>query len=123
MPGPCTDLRVIDLSDGPIGGVATMVLADFGADVIKVERPGGDPFRRLAAAPMWLRGKRSLVLDLKTPSARDALSRLSPRADVVVASFRPGRAEPLGPRAETLPAGHPRLLYCATTASGPPGPA
>ena len=59
-------LRVVDLSSGPGGGIATMILADFGAEVIKVERPGGDPLRSLAAAPMWLRGKRSIELDLKT---------------------------------------------------------
>ena len=52
-------LRVLDLSTGPAGGIASMVLADFGADVIKIEQPGGDPYRSLAAAPMWLRGKRS----------------------------------------------------------------
>ena len=59
MAGPCDDLRIIDLSSGPVGGIATMVPADFGADVIKVERPGGDPFRRPAPAPMWPRGRRA----------------------------------------------------------------
>ena len=64
MAGVCDDLRVIDLSSGPAGGLATMVLADFGADVIKVEPPGGDPARSQPAAPMWLRSKRSVTLDL-----------------------------------------------------------
>jgi crotonobetainyl-CoA:carnitine CoA-transferase CaiB-like acyl-CoA transferase len=62
--GPLTDIRVVDLSSGPVGGIATMILADFGADVIKVERPGGDPFRFVTNAPLWLRGKRSVELDL-----------------------------------------------------------
>ena len=52
MRGPCDDIRVIDLSSGPVGGIATMMLADYGADVIKVERPGGDPLRRLTASPV-----------------------------------------------------------------------
>ncbi|RLT36913.1 MAG: CoA transferase, partial [Chloroflexi bacterium] len=60
MPGPLDNIRVIDLTSGPVGGITTMVLADFGADVIKVERPGGDPFRFMPSAPMWLRGKRSV---------------------------------------------------------------
>ncbi len=66
-------LRVLDLSTGPAGGLASMVLADFGADVIKVEPPGGDPYRDLAAAPMWLRGKRSIELDLKSRAGQRRL--------------------------------------------------
>src|SRR5438874_4232827 len=122
MPGPCTDLRVIDLSDGPIGGIATMVLADFGADVLKVERPGGDPWRGLAAAPMWLRGKRSLVLDLASAEGRARLHELTADADVVVTTFRPGSAERLGADAPTLRALNPRLVYCSITGWGPSGP-
>ena len=89
-------LRVIDLSSGQAGGIATMVLADFGADVIKVERPGGDPTRREPAAPMWLRGKRSIVLDLDEAPARKRLADLAASADVVLASYRPGVAARLG---------------------------
>ncbi len=96
MSGPCDDLRIIDLSSGPVAGIATMVLADFGADVVKVERPGGDPFRRLPNASMWLRGKRSVELDLGSDLARAELHRLVAGADVVVASFRPGTAARLG---------------------------
>ena len=77
MPELLDDLRVLDLSEGPIGGIATMVLADFGADVVKVERPGGDAWRSVANAPMWLRGKRSAVLDLKTDEGRESLARLA----------------------------------------------
>ena len=62
MTGPLEGLRVIDLSSGPVAGIATMVLSDFGADVVKIERPGGDPFRFLSNSPMWLRGKRSVEL-------------------------------------------------------------
>ena len=84
MPELLDDLRVIDLSSGPIGGMATMVLADFGADVIKVERPGGDPWRNIANAPMWLRGKRSIVLDLKTQAGSASIAQLVENADEVM---------------------------------------
>ena len=65
-------MRVVDVTTGPVGGMATMVLADFGADVIKVEAPGGDRFRTGASAPLWLRGKRSVTADLRTPEGRAA---------------------------------------------------
>ena len=115
-------LRVLDLSSGPAGGLATMMLADFGADVLKIEPPGGDRFRSLAAAPMWLRGKRSLQLDLREDDARARLQELARAADVAVASFRPGRAAPLGADAPTLRALNPALVYCAVTGFGPEGP-
>src|SRR5579864_2517613 len=96
MTAALAGLRVLDLSQGQAGGVATMILADFGAEVLKVEPPGGDPFRDLAAAPMWLRGKQSLVLDLKSPAGVERLHGLLPAADVVVTAYRPGVAERLG---------------------------
>ena len=116
------DIRVIDLSEGPIGGMTTMVLADFGADVVKVERPGGDPWRTLANAPMWLRGKRSAILDLKTEAGRESLARLADGADVVVTSTRPGKAAAFGADYERLGARNPALVYCAITGFGPQGP-
>lgn len=99
-----------------------MVLADFGADVVKVERPGGDPWRTVANAPMWLRGKRSAVLDLHTEAGRESLARLAGNADVVVASMRPGKAAALGADYERLAARNPALVYCAITGFGPKGP-
>ena len=115
-------LRVIDLSSGQAGGIATMVLADYGADVIKVERPGGDPARAQAAAPMWLRGKRSVVLDLHEGSARAQLAELASGADVVFASYRPGVADRLGADYQTLGSFNPSLIYCSITGFGPTGP-
>ena len=122
MRGPCDDIRVIDLSTGPVGGIATMMLADYGADVIKVERPGGDPFRRLTASPVWLRGKRSITLDIGDEASRERLRELAAGADVVVASFRPGRAEALGADYATLSEANPGLVYCSITGFGPRGP-
>jgi crotonobetainyl-CoA:carnitine CoA-transferase CaiB-like acyl-CoA transferase len=116
------DLRVLDLSSGPAGGVATMVLADFGADVLKVERPGGDPWRSLPAAPMWLRGKRSLTLDLDSQPGRDAIHQLVRDADVVVHSGQPRSAARLEVDADTLRALNPALVYCSITGFGPRGP-
>ena len=122
MTGPFGALRAIDLSSGQTGGVATMVLADFGADVIKIEPPGGDPGRAEPSAPMWLRGKRSAELDLATPADRERLRALAAGADVVVASFAPGDAEAAGADYETLSAANPGLVYCSITGWGPRGP-
>src|SRR5205823_10211277 len=95
---------------------------DFGADVIKVEPPGGDPARRQAAAPMWLRGKRSAVLDLNRAEDQAALHRLVRGADVVVASYPPGAAAAHRADYETLAALNPGLVYCSVTGWGPRGP-
>ncbi|MYH40819.1 MAG: CoA transferase [Chloroflexi bacterium] len=116
------ELRVIDLSSGQAGGIATMVLSDFGADVIKVERPGGDPARSERAAPMWLRGKRSMVLDLERAEARRRLAELAAGADVVLSTYRPGVASRLGADYETLGSANPSLIYCSITGFGPTGP-
>ncbi|MCA9506655.1 MAG: CoA transferase, partial [Myxococcales bacterium] len=118
----CEGIRVLDLSSGPAGGLASMILADFGADVVKVERPGGDPYRRLAAAPMWLRGKRSIEADLKTRLGQQTLHDLVASADVVLVSHRPETARRLQVDAETLRALNPRLVYCHVTGFGPRGP-
>ena len=91
MTPPLTDTRVLDLSTGPVGGIATMVLADFGAEVVKVEPVGGDPWRSLAAAPMWLRGKRSVELDMVAERGR--LEELIREADVVVSTDSPAQAK------------------------------
>ena len=90
------DLRVLDLSTGPVGGFATMVLADFGADVVKVEPPDGDRFRTLATSPLWLRGKRSAVIDLSTEDGGKQVRSLVETADVLVISGSPGRSSRWG---------------------------
>ncbi len=115
-------LRVLDLSSGPAGGLATMILADFGADVLKIEPPSGDRFRFLAASPVWLRGKRSLALDLGSEEGRARLHQLAGEADVAVASFRPGSAAPLGADPAALRALNGGLIYCSITGFGPEGP-
>ncbi|MCH8191251.1 MAG: CoA transferase, partial [Chloroflexi bacterium] len=96
MPRPCEALLVVDFTQSYPGALATMVLADSGAEVIKVEPPSGDPTRQHYASVMWNRGKKSVVLDLKTDNGRADAQRLASRADVVVESFRPGVADRLG---------------------------
>ena len=122
MPGPAHGLRVLDFSHSFPGALATMVLADSGAGVSKVEPPGGDPTRRHYASVMWHRGKRSVVLDLTTPEGREAAQRLAASVDVVLQTLRPGVAEKLGIDYETLAATNPELVYCAITGFGTVGP-
>ena len=102
--GPLSGIRVVDLSQIVSGPMAASILADQGADVIKVETPGGDPVRTLGPrkgdlSSMFItvnRGKRGIALDLKQAAAADALARLIERADVLVENFRPGAIERLG---------------------------
>jgi crotonobetainyl-CoA:carnitine CoA-transferase CaiB-like acyl-CoA transferase len=122
MPGPLTGLRVIDLTNGPVGGIATMVLADFGADVVKIERPGGDPFRYLPNSPMWLRGKRSVELDLKRKVEQERLHRLAATADIVMTSFRAHGAVDLGCDYDVLAERNSGIVYVQISGFGSYGP-
>ncbi|MCC6236493.1 MAG: CoA transferase [Dehalococcoidia bacterium] len=122
MTRPLDDIRVIDLSSGPAPAIATMILGDFGADVIKVEPPGGDPARSMPSAPMLMRGKRSVVLDLPQAAEQARLHELVRGADVVVASFAPGTAQELGADYDTLRGVNPSLVYCSHTGWGERGP-
>ncbi|MEW6489947.1 MAG: CaiB/BaiF CoA-transferase family protein [Thermodesulfobacteriota bacterium] len=131
MPGALDGLRVLDLSRLLPGPFATQVLADFGAEVVKVEEPGrGDYLREFAPlrkgeSLFFLnlnRNKRSLALDLKKPEGREVFLRLAAGADVVVESFRPGVMDKLGVGYEVLRRGNPRLVYCAVTGYGQDGP-
>ena len=122
MPDVFEGISVLDFSRGQPASVATMVMSDFGADVIKVEPPGGDPFRSWPGALQWDRGKRSVILDLKTPSGRENAQRLARQADVVVENFRPGVTQRLGIAYDTLSSDHQGLVYASLTGFGPTGP-
>ncbi len=123
---PLAGVRVLDLSRVLAGPLATMVLADLGADVVKVERPGrgddtrgwGPPFvGRDAAYFLSLnRNKRSIDVDLQTPDGADIVRRLARRSDVVIENFRPGLLRRLGLGLDTLRAADPRLVTCSLTA-------
>ena len=111
-------LRVLDLSWGVAGPVTTMLMSDYGADVIKVEPPGGDPFRNYPGSLVWNRGKKSVVLDLKQEGDAAAFHDLVQTADVLIESFRPGTTERLGIGYDQLHAENSRLVYCSITGYG-----
>lgn len=124
-------VRVIDLTRLLPGAFATLMLAELGAEVIKVEDPrGGDPMRHLppmidgrGVYDLLLgRGKKSVALDLKDPDARLALRRLIATADVVIESFRPATAQRLGVAAADLRGDHPSLIHASITGYGQSGP-
>jgi len=118
--GPLAGLRILDLTQFICGPVATQILGDYGADVIKIEQPGGDlnrligPSRHPGMTAMFLgmnRNKRSVVLDLKRPEAMAALQRMIVDADVFVHSLRPPSAERLGIGYAAVAALNPRIVY------------
>lgn len=128
--GPLSGIRVLDLSGYIAAPYGCTLLADQGADVIKIEPPGGDNLRKYpstleAEGRAFLgvnRGKSGIVLDLKLPQGREVLRRLLRDADVLVHNFRPGVPERLGIDYDTLSALNPRIICCAVTGYGETGP-
>jgi crotonobetainyl-CoA:carnitine CoA-transferase CaiB-like acyl-CoA transferase len=120
--------RVIDLGTFITGPYAAMLLADLGADVIKIERPEGDPFRKFDNgfySPQFQafnRNKRSCVIDLNQPKDLELLHRMIDEADVYIQNFRPNVAERLGLGASQLQKRNPRLVYCSISGFGDDGP-
>lgn len=124
-------IRVADFSESLAGPFCTQILADLGAEVIKIERPRGDAARtwgpavRDGQSAIFIaanRGKRSIAVDLRSERGRDVVARIVERSDVVVQSFRAGVMESLGLGAEQLRAARPGLIYCSITAFGTEGP-
>ena len=130
MPAALSGIKVLEFSEYIAGPFAGMLLSDLGADVIKIEPPGGEPWRH--ASPFMPnesrnfislnRGKRSLPLDLKRPEAREIVYKLLEDTDVVLVNARPDVAARLGIDYETLSAKRPVLVYCDNTAFGRTGP-
>ena|SRR5947207_8769237 len=116
MPGALDGLKVLDLSWGIAGALGVLFLAEQGADVIKVEPPGGDPFRDYNGYAVWNRSRRSVTIDVKESEGLAAFYRLADEADVVVETFRPGVTDRLGIGYEALHARNPRLVYCSCPA-------
>jgi alpha-methylacyl-CoA racemase len=137
--GPLSDVRVLDLTRLLPGGFCSLLLADFGADVVKVEDTGMGDYVRWAPpyygsqehqalgtrSALYLslnRGKRSIRLDLKSDAGREALLRLARDYDVVLESFRPGVLDKLDCGYEALCEANPAIVYCAITGYGQTGP-
>jgi crotonobetainyl-CoA:carnitine CoA-transferase CaiB-like acyl-CoA transferase len=115
---PLAGVRVVEFTHMVMGPAAGLILADLGADVVKIEPVEGDSTRRLPGSgsgyfPMYNRNKRSLCVDLKSEAGRAAVLRLVDRADVVIENFRPGTMDRLGFGYEALAARNPRLIYCS----------
>ena len=128
--GPMTGIRLVELSTMITASSAGVMLADMGAEVIKVENPnGGDPFRSFGPSRdysahfcSYNRNKRSVALDLRAEDGKAALSALLKRADVLLDNYRPGVLERLGLTPDALKAINPRLIHCSITGFGPDGP-
>ena len=120
MAGALDGIRILDLSWGIAGPLGVLLLAEQGADVIKVEPPGGDPFRMYDGYKVWTRSRRSVTCDLKSEAGVAAFRKLAATADVLVESFRPGVMDRLGVGYDSLGADLPRLVYCSVPAY-PPG--
>ena len=130
MSGPLSGIKIIDLSSVISGPVATVLLADQGADVIKVEPPQGDIIRRMGLGKNNLspgfvsanRGKRSICIDLKDPAGVAVVKKLIADADVFIQNFRPGAIERMGLSYDVLSVLNPRLLYVSVSGFGETGP-
>ncbi|NPC59143.1 CaiB/BaiF CoA transferase family protein [Caenimonas soli] len=133
MPGPLAGVRVVDFTGVVSGPLATMFLADQGADVVKIEPLDGDITRRSRQpidkagefSALFIssnRGKRSLAIDAKAPAGREVIMKLVAGADVLVQNFRPGAMERLGLGAEQLAKIFPRLIYASISGVGESGP-
>jgi len=130
MTQPLSGITVLDFTTLLPGPLATLMLAEAGAEVIKIERPGGEELRQYppyidgesAVYALLNRGKKSIVLDLKAPDDRARLAPLLARCDVVVEQLRPGVMARLGLGYEAVKAVNPRVVYCAITGYGQDGP-
>ena len=111
-------VRVVDLAQGLAGSLAAAYLSDQGADVIKIEPPGGDPTRGYVGSRVWNRGKRSIVADVLTGSGQEVVRRLARSADVLIETTAPGVMTGLGLDDVSLRAENARLVYCSITGYG-----
>jgi len=130
MAGPLAGIKILDFTRYQQGPSATVMLAELGAEVLKVEPPGGDPGRMLSRFAdgfasyfeVLNRGKQSIVVDLRQPGGKEVIFRLAKQVDVVAENFRPGVMERLGVGYEVLAGLNPRLIFASASMFGPHGP-
>jgi crotonobetainyl-CoA:carnitine CoA-transferase CaiB-like acyl-CoA transferase len=120
--GALTGIRVLDFGQYIAGPYAATLLAEQGAEVIKVERPGGDPMRDQDGFMVWNRSKKSITLDLKKPGGLKIALDLAKKADVIIENFKPGTADKLGIGYDKIRELNPRAVYCSISGFGPTGP-
>lgn len=120
--GALSGIRVLDFGQYIAGPFAGALLAEQGAEVIKVERPGGDPMRGQDAFMVWNRSKKGIVLDLKKPEGLKIALDLAKKADVIIENFKPGTADKLGIGYDKIKELNPRAVYCSISGFGPKGP-
>ena len=133
MSGVLEGIRVVEVSMWVFAPAAGAILAEWGADVLKVEGPNGDPVRSLVTAgltptgprftwEMWNRGKRAIALDLLHPDGQRIVHQLVEEADVFLTSILPGQRQKLGIDLDTIRGVNPKIIYAAATGQGPHGP-
>ena len=131
MPGALEGIKILDITNYIAGPYATLLLADLGAEVYKIETPGaGDPFRTWDKEPKNYspsfcalnRNKKSITLDMKTPEGKEIFLRLARDADVIVENLRPGAVDRLGIGYEEIKKINPKIIYCSISAFGQDGP-
>jgi len=120
---PLTGVRVVDFSMFVPGPFCSALLADLGAEVVKVEQPKGDPGRSYVPVQFDTenRNKRSLSIDLKNPLSRSVVEKLARQSDIALEGFRPGVAKRLNIDYETLKKHNPKIIYCSISATARPG--
>jgi len=122
MNGALAGVKILDFGHYIPGPFAAMLLAEQGAEVIKVEPPGGDPFRRDEGFIIWNRSKKGITLNLKKPEGQRIAHELAQKSDVVIENFQPGVADRLGIGYETLQQLNSRIIYCSISGFSQTGP-
>ncbi len=121
MGGALSGIKVLDFGQYIAAPWAAQLLAEQGADVIKIERPGGDPYRDVDGFMVWNRSKKAITLDLKKPEGLKIALDLAKQSDIIVENFKPGMMDKLGIGYEAVKAINPRIVYCSISGFGPKG--
>jgi crotonobetainyl-CoA:carnitine CoA-transferase CaiB-like acyl-CoA transferase len=121
MGGALSGIKILDFGQYIAGPFAAQLLAEQGADVIKVERPGGDPYRHVDGFMVWNRSKKAITLDLKKPEGLKIALDLAKQSDIIIENFKPGMMDKLGAGYETVKTINPRIVYCSISGFGPRG--